>query len=109
MSKLWEPTPPTALCCWQWLTCILNSVGDKKYLRADEDHKTLAHNVLTKFGASPTLAQKVQVICLGVSYSSEIQDLQYVQSLIAQHPYVFPEEDPAKHTPRTFLWDNQLS
>jgi hypothetical protein len=73
-------------CNWQWLTSILNSVGDKKYLREDEDHETLAYNVLMKYGASPALAQKVQVICLGVSYSSEIKDLQYVQSLILRYP-----------------------
>jgi uncharacterized protein len=68
------------------LTSPSLSVGDKKYLRDDEDHETLAHNVLMKCGASPALAQKVQVICLGVSYSSEIKDIQYVQSLIARFP-----------------------
>lgn len=63
-----------------------HSVGDKKYLRVDEDHETLAYNVLTTYGASPALAKKVQIVCLGVSYSSEIKDLEYVQNLIAQHP-----------------------
>jgi len=63
-----------------------SSVGDKKYLREGEDHRTLAHNLLVSLGASPALAQKVQIICLGVSYSSEIQDLNYVKNLIAQYP-----------------------
>ena len=62
-----------------------SSVGDKKYLREGEDHRTLAHNLLVSLGASPALAQKVQIICLGVSYSSEIQDLNYVKNLIAQY------------------------
>ncbi|KAE9380284.1 HD domain-containing protein [Stipitochalara longipes BDJ] len=75
------------------LSALLHDVGDKKYLRDGEDHKTLAHNVLIKYGASAALAQKVQVICLGVSYSSEIQDLQYVQSLIAQHPELAVVQD----------------
>ena len=93
---------PLVLVCSQILTHV-SSVGDKKYLRDGEDHKTLAYNVLTENGASAALAQKVQIICLGVSYSSEIQDLQYVQDLIAQHPYVFAKATLVRHTSETSL------
>ena len=89
MSKLLRCSSCLFILLFTNADSCVKSVGDKKYLREGEDHKTLAHNVLTKYGASAALAQKVQVICLGVSYSSEIQDLQYVQDLIAQHPYVF--------------------
>jgi len=75
------------------LAALLHDVGDKKYLREGEDHRTLAHTLLVSLGASPALAQKVQVICLGVSYSSEIQDLNYVKNLIVQHPELSVVQD----------------
>ena len=65
---------------------FFSSVGDKKYLRPGEDHRTIAKNLLLSLGASAGLAEKVQTICLAVSYSSEIEDLQYVRDVIDKYP-----------------------
>jgi uncharacterized protein len=68
------------------LSALLHDVGDKKYLKPGEDPSRLVHGVLTSFGAPEPLAEKIQAICLGVSYSSEIKDPERVVQLIAQHP-----------------------
>ncbi|KAI1850663.1 hypothetical protein JX265_004374 [Neoarthrinium moseri] len=68
------------------LSALLHDVGDKKYLKPDEDASTLVYKLLLSYGADEQLAQKVQTICLGVSYSSEIKDPARVQNLIKEHP-----------------------
>lgn len=68
------------------LSALLHDVGDRKYLKAGDDPKTMVHDVLRGFGADETLASKVQKICSGVSYSSEITDFEYVQNLLLEHP-----------------------
>jgi uncharacterized protein len=67
------------------LSALLHDVGDKKYLKAGEDASRLVFEVLRSFGASEPLADKVQAICLGVSYSSEVKDPGRVVRLIEEH------------------------
>ena len=75
------------------LSALLHDVGDKKYLKEGEDGTQLIANVLRSFGAPDDLADKVQVICLGVSYSSEVKDPAAVTALIAQHPELAVVQD----------------
>ncbi|KAJ4859274.1 hypothetical protein T069G_07541 [Trichoderma breve] len=57
------------------LAALMHDVGDRKYLKPGEDASRMIYTALTSLGASEELAEKIQVICLGVSYSSEIKDL----------------------------------
>ncbi|KAI1380759.1 hypothetical protein F4677DRAFT_197131 [Hypoxylon crocopeplum] len=68
------------------LSALLHDVGDKKYLKPNEDASTLVYELLLSLGASDQLAKRVQTICLGVSYSSEIKDPARVQDLIKSYP-----------------------
>lgn len=68
------------------LAALLHDVGDKKYLREGEDATTMVRDVLLGFGAGKELAEKVQTICLGVSYSSEMRDPGRVRELIELYP-----------------------
>ncbi|KAH7026228.1 uncharacterized protein B0I36DRAFT_365822 [Microdochium trichocladiopsis] len=68
------------------LSALLHDVGDKKYLKAGEDHTTMVAHLLVSLGADETLADRVQTICLGVSYSSEIKDPERVRKLVLEHP-----------------------
>jgi uncharacterized protein len=75
------------------LSSLLHDVGDRKYLAAGEDASTLVYNLLLSYGADEQLAQKVQAICLGVSYSSEIKDPARVQTLIKEYPELAVVQD----------------
>lgn len=75
------------------LCALLHDVGDKKYLKPGEDSSRLVFTVLQSFGATEALAEKVQAICLGVSYSSEIKDVSRVKALIAEHPELAVVQD----------------
>ncbi|KAH6610058.1 hypothetical protein Trco_000078 [Trichoderma cornu-damae] len=75
------------------LAALLHDVGDKKYLKPGEDASRMIFAALTSFGASEALADKIQAICLGVSYSSEIKDLARVQALIKEHPELAVVQD----------------
>ncbi|KAI1092587.1 hypothetical protein F5B19DRAFT_196424 [Rostrohypoxylon terebratum] len=68
------------------LSALLHDVGDKKYLKPGEDASTLVYELLLSLGAAEQLAKRVQTICLGVSYSSEIKDPARVQELIQSYP-----------------------
>jgi len=68
------------------LAALLHDVGDKKYLKPGEDHTTMVSSLLVSLGADAQLAQKVQTICLGVSYSSEVKAPEKVAKLITEHP-----------------------
>lgn len=68
------------------LGALLHDVGDKKYLKPGEDSSTLVYDLLRSLGAHEQLAKKVQAVCLGVSYSSEIKDPTRVQELIGEYP-----------------------
>ena len=75
------------------LSALLHDVGDKKYLKEGQDDKSLVRDLLIDFGADKELAMKVQAICLGVSYSSEILDLSRVKGLIEEHPELAVVQD----------------
>ncbi|KAI8633917.1 HD domain-containing protein [Xylariaceae sp. FL1651] len=68
------------------LSALLHDVGDKKYLKPGEDASSLVNDLLLSYGATEEQAKKVQAICLGVSYSSEIKDPARVQDLIKSYP-----------------------
>ncbi|KAK3370237.1 hypothetical protein B0H63DRAFT_311562 [Podospora didyma] len=75
------------------LSALLHDVGDRKYIKPDEDPTTMVLKVLESFGASVELAETVQTICGGVSYSSEIKDPARVTALIAKHPELAVVQD----------------
>ncbi|KAI2640284.1 HD domain-containing protein [Xylaria nigripes] len=75
------------------LSALLHDVGDKKYLEPGEDASSLVKNLLVSYGASDKLANKVQAVCLGVSYSSEIMDPARVQELIKWYPELAVVQD----------------
>ncbi|KAK8049399.1 hypothetical protein PG994_011129 [Apiospora phragmitis] len=75
------------------LSALLHDVGDKKYLKPGQDASTMVHKLLLSLGADEQLAQKVQTICLGVSYSSEIRNPARVQDLIRSHPELAVVQD----------------
>ncbi|KXJ91108.1 hypothetical protein Micbo1qcDRAFT_195907 [Microdochium bolleyi] len=68
------------------LSALLHDVGDKKYLKPGEDHTTMIAKLLVSLGAGGQLADRVQAICLGVSYSSEIKDPEKVSRLVEEFP-----------------------
>tara|TARA_R110002060_G_scaffold45497_2_gene56822 strand:+ start:1063 stop:1809 length:747 start_codon:yes stop_codon:yes gene_type:complete len=75
------------------LSALLHDVGDRKYLTEGRDPTTQVRALLLNFGASESLAQTVQAICLGVSFSSEIKDPSHVTNLIAQYPELAVVQD----------------
>ncbi|KAI8960960.1 hypothetical protein F5Y11DRAFT_245468 [Daldinia sp. FL1419] len=75
------------------LSALLHDVGDKKYLKPGEDASTLVYELLLSKGAAEKLAKRVQIICLGVSYSSEIKDPARVQDLIKSYPELAVVQD----------------
>ncbi|KAI1433264.1 hydrolase [Xylaria sp. CBS 124048] len=75
------------------LAALLHDVGDKKYLKPGEDGARLVHDVLTSLGAPAGLASKVQAICHGVSYSSEVKDPARVVELIKEYPELAVVQD----------------
>ncbi|KAG9250492.1 uncharacterized protein F5Z01DRAFT_629383 [Emericellopsis atlantica] len=85
-------SPPTSRLVVH-LAALMHDVGDKKYLKPGEDASTLIASVLTSLGADPELAQTVQTICLGVSYSSEVKDPAHVARLIERHPELAVVQD----------------
>ncbi|KAL7912581.1 hypothetical protein GGI35DRAFT_256208 [Trichoderma velutinum] len=75
------------------LAALMHDVGDRKYLKPGEDASRMIYTALTSLGASEELAEKIQIIGLGVSYSSEIKDLARVRDLIKQHPELAVVQD----------------
>ncbi|GAW12950.1 hypothetical protein ANO14919_023230 [Xylariales sp. No.14919] len=75
------------------LSALLHDVGDKKYLKPGEDASSLVNDLLISYGATDELARKVQTVCLGVSYSSEIKDPARVQELIKSCPELAVVQD----------------
>ncbi|KAL7768007.1 hypothetical protein ACKLNR_002308 [Fusarium oxysporum f. sp. zingiberi] len=75
------------------LAALLHDVGDKKYLRPGEDPSRMVASVLMSFGAPQTLADTVQAICLGVSYSSEVKDPARTRALVDKYPELAVVQD----------------
>lgn len=75
------------------LSALLHDVGDRKYLREGEDPRTMVSHLLQQLGAGEALAARVQAICLGVSYSSEMRDPEALRRLVAVHPELAVVQD----------------
>ncbi|KAK1836261.1 hypothetical protein QBC39DRAFT_410944 [Podospora conica] len=75
------------------LAALLHDVGDKKYLPPNTTSQTLISTLLTSHGCPPPLAERIQTICLGVSYSSEAADPSRVAALVAAHPELAVVQD----------------
>lgn len=75
------------------LAALLHDVGDKKYLRPGEDASRMISTLLVSFGAPAALADTVQAICLGVSYSSEVKDPARTRALVEKYPELAVVQD----------------
>lgn len=93
LAKRIQATLPSTNADIVTLSALLHDVGDKKYLKPGEDSSRLVHDTLVSFGAESELAEKVQAICLGVSYSSEVNDPARVVALIKEHPELAAVQD----------------
>ncbi|KAF4633029.1 hypothetical protein G7Y89_g5101 [Cudoniella acicularis] len=67
------------------LAALLHDVGDSKYVQDKKKARKMVFEKLRDFGADEELATKIQTICNGVSYSTEIQDFDHITSLITQY------------------------
>ncbi|OAA33802.1 hydrolase [Moelleriella libera RCEF 2490] len=90
--RIQAKTPNTCLLIVH-LSALLHDVGDSKYLQPGQDASRLVFDVLRSCGAPAPLAAKVQIICLGVSYSSEVKDPARVRRLIDEHPELAVVQD----------------
>ncbi|KAK0658915.1 hypothetical protein QBC41DRAFT_262718 [Cercophora samala] len=69
------------------LAALLHDVGDRKYLLPNQDPSTLISTLLLSHACSPpTLAHKIQQICLSVSYSTEVANPSHVQAVLEKYP-----------------------
>lgn len=93
LARLIQASQPTTSLQLVTLAALLHDVGDRKYLKPGEDASRLVSTVLISFGAEEALAEKVQTICLGVSYSSEAKDPARVAALVAEHPELAVVQD----------------
>ncbi|CAG9999438.1 unnamed protein product [Clonostachys byssicola] len=75
------------------LCALLHDVGDRKYLKPGEDATRMVRDLLVSHGVPSPLADKIQTICLGVSYSSEVKDPARVAELIKLHPELAVVQD----------------
>lgn len=78
------------------LCCLLHDVGDHKYLLPGESSATMISNLLLSLNASPEVAQRIQVICSAVSYSSETRNQESreeVLGLIVKYPELAVVQD----------------
>lgn len=75
------------------LCALLHDVGDRKYVKAEEDASRLIYTFLVSIDVPAELAEKIQTICLGVSYSSETKDPGKVLALIKEYPELAVVQD----------------
>jgi len=75
------------------LGALLHDVGDRKYLKSGEDGNKVVFDLLITLGAPSVLATEIQTIVSGVSYSSEVTNLQHVRDLIVAHPELAVVQD----------------
>ncbi|GAB1313929.1 HD/Pproductase domain-containing protein [Madurella fahalii] len=75
------------------LAALLHDVGDRKYLLPGQDASTQIQSVLLSYDAPSQLAQEIQTICSGVSYTTETRDPAKVASLIQQFPELAVVQD----------------
>ncbi|AEO62360.1 uncharacterized protein THITE_2140658 [Thermothielavioides terrestris NRRL 8126] len=75
------------------LAALLHDVGDHKYLQPHESPTTAVANLLTSLSCPPALANTLQTICLGVSYTAETRDPARTAALVAAHPELAVVQD----------------
>ncbi|KAK4153905.1 hypothetical protein C8A00DRAFT_43221 [Chaetomidium leptoderma] len=79
------------------MAALLHDVGDRKYLNPNNNNPEDTHPIITLLLTLPScpaeLATKIQTICSGVSYSSEIKDPARVTALIAAYPELAVVQD----------------
>ncbi|CAG8983871.1 hypothetical protein HYALB_00005509 [Hymenoscyphus albidus] len=71
------------------LAALLHDINDRKYLpngTTPEEARTMISTLLIEKGASPQLADKIQDICDGVSYKTEMGDVAANQALMQKYP-----------------------
>ncbi|KAL2132467.1 hypothetical protein VTI74DRAFT_3773 [Chaetomium olivicolor] len=68
------------------LAALLHDVGDRKYLQPNESPTALLSSLLTSHACPPALITKLQTICAGVSYSSEVRNTSHVRRLVDEYP-----------------------
>ncbi|PTB67682.1 hypothetical protein BBK36DRAFT_1168061 [Trichoderma citrinoviride] len=93
LAQAIQPSVPNTNRDIVTLAALLHDVGDRKYLKPGEDGLRMVYTTLLSLGASEELAQKIQAICLGVSYTSEMKDLARVRELIKEHPELAVVQD----------------
>ena len=64
----------------------MHDVGDHKYAKQGKDPGDQIAELLVKYGASPKMAAKAQLIVENVSYSKEVKDPSKMQTVLAAHP-----------------------
>ena len=74
------------------LSALMHDIGDKKYLEPGEDGQTAVRDWLVAHGAS-SIAGKVQAVCLGVSYSTEMKCPAATLALVKQYPELAVVQD----------------
>ena len=89
----WEPVPSMGLSePIVVLGALLHDVNDSKYLKQSKSPVSLAE-LLKRWGADHELAIRVERLCQGVSYSTEMRNPQWVRSLIQDIPELAVVQD----------------
>ena len=89
----WEPVPSMGLSePVVVLGALLHDVNDSKYLAGSRGPVSLIE-LLKGWGADDLLALRVERLCQGVSYSTEMRDPQLVRDLIQELPELAVVQD----------------
>lgn len=75
------------------LGALLHDVGDRKYLKEGENAATMVRDVLLSCGADKGLAEKIQELCGGVSWTGEMKDPEKAKILLATYPELAVVQD----------------
>lgn len=92
-SLHYNPTALTLEDTTITLATLLHDVGDRKYLQPGEDAETMIRDLLLDFGASRELAEEVQAICTGVSWTGEMRDQIKAMEILALYPELAVVQD----------------
>ncbi len=89
----WEPVPSMGLSePIVVLGALLHDINDSKYFNQAEGPVSLA-DLLRRWGADDQLALRVERLCQGVSYSTEMRDPRWVRNLIQEIPELAVVQD----------------
>jgi uncharacterized protein len=76
-----------------FMAFIVHDIGDRKYLRENEDPDTIRYEMLVACGVEQQVALDIQTIADACSYTAELKNPTYVQSLLTSHPEVAIVQD----------------